>query len=240
MVAAANSTAAEPVRTGLGLPLMPVRALPPAARRCIARRSPAPSTAPAPVEVLCDCEVRHGSLRRRPMPSSAPPESSDDVSCANLLDGITPSLDAPGTRRDNQDLTSGMRVPRGTGAGLERDGAGGGVRGGERFEQHLDLHAAREVLRGRRPDGPRAAARDDQRCASADTTASRASAVTVAATRIMATSLNSSAEPRRQTSGARRRQAGALDLDRQHHRIQFGPFGRRQLHGHRPAASPRP
>ena len=44
----------------------------------------------------------------------------DDVSRSNLHDGPTPYLNPAGARRDDQDLTSGMRVPRRAGTGLER------------------------------------------------------------------------------------------------------------------------
>ena len=108
-----------------------------------------------------------------------------DVAGSNLLDRVTPSLYAAGTGRDDQDLTSGMRVPRRAGTGLERDRPATGMRRVERFEQHFDTNLTREVRRRPRPD-----ARDPPRVmitvwASIDAEASRADTVSVAVKRII-------------------------------------------------------
>ena len=82
-----------------------------------------------------------------PVPVLLTGRNPDHVSGADLVDGVTPPLDAADARRDDQDLAARMRVPRRAGAGLERDGAATGVRGVARLEQHLDANVAREVLR---------------------------------------------------------------------------------------------
>ena len=78
----------------------------------------------------------------------------DDVSGSDVLDGVTPSLDAADPGRDDQDLSPRMGVPGRAGTGLEGDRPTTRVRGIARLEQHLDLRAAGEVLRRRGPDGP--------------------------------------------------------------------------------------
>lgn len=56
-----------------------------------------------------------------------PGRDPDDVANLDLLNRLIPELNTAGAGRDNQDLTTRMRVPRGAGAGHERHKSAAGM-----------------------------------------------------------------------------------------------------------------
>src|SRR5206468_8925290 len=73
------------------------------------------------VEPFHDGDVSHGRARRGAVPMLLARRTPDDVTGANPLDRASPALHQTAAGRDDQRLPQRMRVPRRSGAGLERD-----------------------------------------------------------------------------------------------------------------------
>src|SRR5215831_17878634 len=72
------------------------------------------------VEPLLDCNVGHGRGRRGAVPVLFTGRDPYHVAWPNLLDRPAPTLHASAARRHDQRLAKWMRMPGGSGAGLER------------------------------------------------------------------------------------------------------------------------
>src|SRR5271163_2904987 len=91
--------------------------------------------------------MSHRSSRRRPVPMLLSRWKPDYISWPDLLDCTTPALCPAAAGRDDQGLTERMRMPRGTGAGLEGDAGANNTRGIGRVKQRVNPHRAGEPIR---------------------------------------------------------------------------------------------
>ena len=73
------------------------------------------------VELFLNGDVRHRGRRCGAVPMLFTGRERDHVAGPNLLDRASPALREPRARRHDQRLAQWMGVPRGPGAGLERD-----------------------------------------------------------------------------------------------------------------------
>ena len=115
------------------------------------------------VAVLGDRDVRHGRVRRRAVPVLLARWDAHDVSGSNLLDWITPSLNAAGARPSRSGSALGDASATRCGHPARTSPSRHWRARFDGFEQHLDTNATGEVRRRRWLDGARAVARDDQR-----------------------------------------------------------------------------
>src|SRR5260221_5286985 len=96
--------------------------------------------------MFLDGEVRHRVGRRCSVPMFHAGRAPDDVAGPDFLDRAAPTLRPAKPERDDQGLAERVRVPGGTGAGLERDARAANARRLGRFEQRIHAHIAGEIL----------------------------------------------------------------------------------------------
>lgn len=83
-----------------------------------------------PASTLLNRDVGHCSGRRGTMPMPLSGRKPDNIAGVNLLNRTALPLDPPASRRDNQCLAEGMRMPRRSRSWLKRDA---GARNSRRF-----------------------------------------------------------------------------------------------------------
>src|SRR5665213_3337626 len=98
------------------------------------------------VQPFLNGDVRHRGCLGGAVPVLLAGREPDHVARTNVFDRPAPALRESAARRHEQRLPERMRVPRGSGAGLERDAGADRARGIRRREQRIDAHRAGEPV----------------------------------------------------------------------------------------------
>src|SRR5437667_2016011 len=106
------------------------------------------------VQRLLNGDMRHRGRRRSAVPVLLAGRKPDDIAGPDFLDGSTPTLRRAQAGGDDQYLAEWMRVPRGAGAGLERDARATNTCGLRRLEQRVHTDRAGEIVRRSLAGGP--------------------------------------------------------------------------------------
>src|SRR5215831_15828742 len=99
------------------------------------------------VNPLLDGDVRHGGGRRGPVPVLLARREPHHIPGPDLLARTAPALGPAAAGGDDERLAQRVRVPRRAGAGLECDAGADRAPRPRRFEQRINPHRTREVLR---------------------------------------------------------------------------------------------
>src|SRR5215471_13118566 len=98
------------------------------------------------VQRLLNGDMSHRGCWRCAMPMLRVGWTPDDVPALDFGFGFARALRPANTRRDDERLTQGMRVPGSACAGLEGDSSAPHARGGGRLDYGIDAHGAGEIL----------------------------------------------------------------------------------------------
>src|SRR5438093_2944212 len=98
------------------------------------------------IELFLNGDVRHRRVRRRAVPVFLAGFNPHDIARPDFFDGAARELHASETRRDDQRLAEGMRVPGGAGRRLECHDRPGDSRGRAPLERRIDSHRPGEPL----------------------------------------------------------------------------------------------
>jgi hypothetical protein len=98
------------------------------------------------IKLLLYSDVGHCRGCRSAMPVFLTWRKPDHVTRPDFLNGPTPTLRSPATRSHDQMLTQRVRVPRGSGARLERDNGSNSTRRSGRTELRINPHGPCEIF----------------------------------------------------------------------------------------------
>src|ERR1035441_206587 len=98
------------------------------------------------VELFLNGDVRHGRGCRGTVPMLFARRKPDHVARPDFFNRAAPTLHAPAASGHDQGLTQRMRVPRGSGAGFERDTGTDRARRSAGLKQGVDAHRAGEPV----------------------------------------------------------------------------------------------
>lgn len=104
-----------------------------------------------PIDVLAvkpflNCDVRHRSSRRGPVPMLLAGRKPDDIAGADLLHRTAFPLHPATARADDERLSKRMGVPCSARARFERYTCAGNERRIGRLKQRIDAHISREPI----------------------------------------------------------------------------------------------
>src|SRR5260370_13151868 len=99
------------------------------------------------VELFLNRDMGHRRDWSGAVPMLLTRRNPDDVTRPNLLDRPSPALCPATTSRHDQGLTERVRVPCGSGTGLEGDTGADSAGRSVRTKQRITMHCAREILR---------------------------------------------------------------------------------------------
>src|ERR1700730_9845884 len=98
------------------------------------------------IEFLLNGDMTHRCSWHRPMPMLLSRWNPDPIPWPDLLDWTTPALRPAAAGRDDQGLTERMRMPRGTGPGLEGDAGANNSRGIGSLKERIDANRTGEPI----------------------------------------------------------------------------------------------